>query len=168
MQRYFLLLIILFFISGCKIFEPSYFTSPAISEISTKKTKEVDKIKWKNEEESKNLLYRGFIVSKEYDPHTNLWKYHFESLNKENFFEFFYDKKLGYDNDLVEITLKKEFNKNILDKIILLKENYDKKSYIETFTAKSSLNSKKKLKKRTINRINRSLGVPSEVKIDIK
>ncbi len=164
MKRYFLFAVMLFF-SGCALFEPKYFERPKVlPNIKTKKEKAVDKIKWKSEEYKEE--YKGYITSKNYDPVLKMWRYKFETTDGKEL-EFFYNLKLGYDNDLIKISLKTVRNRPFLDSVDLIFENVRKQEFVKEYDSKEKLYKKRKLKKRTLNRLNRKLGVPKEEKIDI-
>jgi len=68
---------------------------------------------------------------------------------------------------LVEIFLEKRDGINFLKDIVLISENYQQNRYIRSLSSEE-LSKNKRLKKRTINRINWKLGIPQEEKIDIK
>lgn len=173
MKKYFYPFFLSVLFSGCSMFEPTYFISnKKISQIDKKVSakKEIDRIKWivpKEESKKSDNFYKGFVIYRKYDSSLKLWKYAFESVKNGENVEFYYDKKLGYDGDLVKIFLEKRDGINFLKDIVLISENYQQNRYIRSLSSEE-LSKNKRLKKRTINRINWKLGIPQEEKIDIK
>jgi len=173
MKKYFLPFFVLF-LAGCSFFEPTYFMTPKkISQFAsdTKKKKSIDNIKWiipsKEASLEKKNEYKGFIIYKRYDPSLKLWEYTFEPVNKGENVEFYYDKKLGYDGDLIKISLERKNGVKFLKDVVLIVENYQESRYIRTISS-DEIRKKRKLKKRTLDRVNWKIGLPKEEKIDIK
>ncbi|GEM_PF-4218251 len=163
MKRYFFILPLLMLFQGCELLEPIYFETPKVSQnIPTVKT--VDKIKWKRKEEK--LEYEGYIIDKSYDQNLKMWKYLFKSSDGGEI-KFFYNLKLGYDGDLIKVSLKKEGNILVLDDVNLIIENLDRNRFVESYDSSEKIYKKKNLKKRTLDRLNRKLGVPKVERINI-
>ncbi len=173
MKKYFFLsFIFLLLFTGCSFFEPTYFIGQKrISQNIGSEKKKIDNIKWMKPSDRDAVgyknSYKGFITYKKYDMVSKLWKYVFEPIEKGENIEFYYDKKLGYDGDLIEIFLENRNGINFLKDVVLIVENYQQSRYIKTLSS-DELSRKKRLKKRTIDRVNWEIGLPKEEKIDIK
>ncbi len=162
MKRYFFILPLLMLFQGCELLEPIYFETPKVSQnIPVKK---IDKIKWKSQEEK--LEYEGYIIDKNYNQNLKMWKYLFKSSDGEEI-EFFYNLKLGYDGDLIKVSLKKEGNILVLDDVNLIIENSNRNRFVESYDSSEKIYRKKNLKKRTLNRLNKKLGIPKVERIHI-